>query len=172
MSFSRMCFLALAIAAGFAGPASAIPLVVVFKHDNGQIPDSGRVFVQDPGYPGSIPLESFDFSIRTTSGILNFTSQNSTGVMPIFGYRDETKTSAYLANGTMTNDFGTLTFSAPTDSTWTLVAGSTTISGLYSFLALPTTTEPEPSVIPLPASAALLPLGLGGLAALRRRKKG
>jgi hypothetical protein len=41
--------------------------------------------------------------------------------------------------------------------------------GTYTLTRLPD-GDPEPPVIPLPASAALLPLGLGTLAVIRRRK--
>jgi hypothetical protein len=42
------------------------------------------------------------------------------------------------------------------------------VRGSYTLVKV--TDDPEPPVIPLPATAALLPLGLGALAVIRRRK--
>jgi hypothetical protein len=49
----------------------------------------------------------------------------------------------------------------------TSVCGGDSYRGTFAITRVP---DPEPPVVPLPASAALLPLGLGALALMRRRR--
>jgi MYXO-CTERM domain-containing protein len=177
MSFSRISFLALALAAGLAAPASATTLDINFRNSTTTIVDTGTFIVPAGATPIAIDTFSFSFSLGTT--VLKFSSA-PTGAKPSFNFID----GAPVLLGTLQAD--------GSDETLTLLPGSWLIDGERCILpdfadeilcfrtlfavgtyAIPDLTEePAPSVIPLPATAALLPLGLMALGALRRRKAG
>lgn len=194
MSVSCKCFVALALAAGLAAPAPAATAqwTVAFTAftSGGGLPGSGTgtFTVAEPATDGPlVPLGawSFTFTLRDAGDVpvvngVTYTQATPTvtGSAPRFAFRsdgtaflDMSNTFAdgnalSLGNPLFGNDF---LFETPACAGEDAVtACGLTWQGSYTLTRAG--TEPEPPVIPLPASAALLPLGLGVLALMRRRR--
>jgi hypothetical protein len=168
MPVPRTSFAALALALGLAAPAHAATWKIVFFNDAAPTvqvgegtfdpnvttldPDvwlvsSWTIAVNGVSYPTSLTTPP-TFSVVEGVPYLGFALQADGGLL-ILASTPPTGTTQFWATSNCGED------NCPT-----------TASGTFTLAQL----TDDPSVIPLPATAALLPLGLGALALMRRRK--
>ena len=192
VSVSCKCLFALALAAGVAAPASAATvqwsILFTASTNGGGLPGggTGTFTVDEPATDGPlVPLTSwsFTFTLRDSGNVpvvngVTYTQDTPTtaGSAPRFAFRSDgtpfLDMSNRFADGNALslgdplfgNDF---LFETPACVEEAPVAACGLIwQGGYTLARADT----EPPAIPLPASAALLPLGLGALALIRRRR--
>ena len=183
MSFSRNCTLALALATGLAAPASAATWKIDFFNLLGDKVASDTFTEGTPTLAVPRPLTGVDVTLNGITYLPNVGLS-----VPQFSVLRGEPVAAFalFKDGTSVNKFLTVSATDITDGpvvkswlTWdcSIVAPETedqecdTVGGTYTLTRLQD-GDPEPPVIPLPATAALLPLGLVALGALRRRKTG
>jgi hypothetical protein len=173
MSVLRTLFAALALAFGFVAPGQAATWKIVFFSDATPTVQVGEgTFVPniEPQAPDVFIASSWNFTVNGVA----------------FPNALSTPPTLYLIGGTASLGFALedatgLLILASTEQSGTPPNGTTqfwetencgeddcpkTASGTFTLTQL----SDEPAVIPLPATAALLPLGLGALAVVRRRK--
>jgi hypothetical protein len=200
----RTGFLAAALAAGLAAPASAttIDFSIVFNLTGEAAPvGSGTFSVPDNAFAAPVTTWSFSFSFPINGSPVTYTfpGTGSSGV-PFYrlappsltpalsgidlvgdGQGDPRLTLSWGSEGQTTVGFWSINTSAvftcppPEEGSIGLAFGqvrfcSRSWGGSYTITGVG--TDAETPVIPLPATAALLPLGLVALGAFRRRKTG
>jgi hypothetical protein len=168
MTFLRTSLAALALSLGLAVPAQAATWKITFFDDaNPAVQVGGGTFVPniEPQAPDVFLASSWSFTVNGVA----------------FPNALSTPPTLFLIGGTASLGF------ALEDATGLLILASTPPSGTTQFWATqdcgrdncPTTASgtftiaqvtDAPAVIPLPATAALLPIGLGALALMRRRR--
>jgi MYXO-CTERM domain-containing protein len=160
MIFWRISTLALALAAGLAAPAFAATWKIEFF-----------------GFPDPSSVGTGSFTADLPVGVNSSPATGWTATVSGFTFSNPGR--AFLKNfpspivsGGIIHEFtaesGEISL-VGSINTWNLVLPTQILRGTYKV----TRVEPEdPSVIPLPATAALLPLGLVALGALRRRRTG
>jgi hypothetical protein len=190
MSFTRLAILATALAAGLAAPASAATFNIAFTQtglgDSG--PDWFGTFETGPG-TGFVQVTQFDATIGGTRftalipelGITFLDGTTTVGggqalsgfVADVVGVDVNTgitlllqTTGILVLNGLLEDGSAVRTwgFGSSCSIEFCRVGN---VLGTYTLARADT---PEPPVVPLPASAALLPLGLAALAMIRRRR--
>jgi MYXO-CTERM domain-containing protein len=193
MSFSRISTLALAFAAGLAAPVSAATWKIDFFDPSDPNP---LVAVGTATFTADVPTpsQSVTFGTNWTStvrGVTYLGSDQTTTQLTLLGGQ-------IVATFSISRDGGPVFDSGLVGSALEMADGAVmtfwqtfgclaeplpgeegqepkecffepTPKGTYTLTQLPG-VDPEPPVIPLPATAALLPLGLMALGALRRRK--
>jgi hypothetical protein len=183
MSFSRISLVALALAAGLAAPASAATWKIDFFNPLNSNVGSGTFTADVPTV--SAPQFPTDFNV-TVNGI-NYLPIDGLSVRQFSLFEGElvvifalfkestvldnilTATATKLTNGPVVKSW--LTADCSIDDLETEDQECDTVGGTYTLTRLQDGDPNPPPVIPLPASAALLPLGLVALGALRRRRK-
>ena len=176
MSVVYKCFLALVLAAGVTGSASAVTWKMDFFDDSNVLVGTGTFTTA--GVP---TLIDWQFDASNWTSVVNGTTylpQMSISVPQIMFECGETVATFILYEngnpGLQNNLVGSWTTlsDGTIDRFWGLPSDCdcTVGGGTYTLSQVPT-VDRAPSVVPLPASAALLPLGLGALALVRRRRR-
>jgi hypothetical protein len=190
MSFSRISTLALALAAGLAAPASAATYNIAFTQNG--VGDAGPDFfgtfdiASGTGFANDVTR--FDVTINGIRfddlglGMVFFNGTTTQGNTALSGFAadevffntdppipDFSRISNILFLAGLGDDPGTVSvvrnWGFGVNCSAEVCTGP--VLGTYTLEQVP---DAEPPVIPLPATAALLPLGLVALAAIRRRK--
>ena len=195
MSFSRFCLVAL-LATGLAAPAVASTLTqwnVTFIDLNNRVLGTGTFNVAEPEFPDFGVLDSWTFDFTLPTGNLRlshedvvvdrFAPPGSSSIA--FVFPDATAATAQIASSLLQVEaaFPSTVRLFALNRQWSLIVGDVPCginlciapyNGTYLLTRIgPVTPDPEgPAVVPLPAGAALLPLGLLALGALRRRTFG
>jgi hypothetical protein len=166
MSVARTLFAALALAFGLAAPGQAATWKIEF-FDDSTAPVGNGTF--DPDITALDPdvwlVSSWTIAVNGVSYPTSLTTPPTFSVVegvPYLGFALQADGGLLILASTPPN--GTTQFWATSncgeDNCPTTASGTFTLAQLTD----------DPSVIPLPATAALLPFGLGALALMRRRK--
>jgi hypothetical protein len=196
MSFSRISTLALALAAGLGAPVSAATaqwsVAFTASTNGGGLPGNGTgsFTVEELARNGplvALSSWSFTFTLLDSDNTpvvdgVTYTEDTPTitGTAPRFGFRSDG--TAFLDMSNTFEGGNALTLGGPQfgdgflfETPACVEAAPAAACGLIwqgSYTLTRAGADSDPPVNPLPASAALLPLGLGALALIRRRKTG
>lgn len=183
MSVVYKCFLALVLAAGGAGSASAVTWKMDFFDDSNVLVGTGTFTTAGVPTEDSLPMAASNW-IAVVEGntyltyqsipqleffqdqfVTSFLTMEKGGSIPLDSLLGVSKfESDSLGNATLVRRWIISYSCKPTDPSCPTPYGTFTLNQVPG-------VDPAPSVVPLPASAALLPLGLGALALVRRRRR-
>ncbi len=177
----RSIVLGVGIAVAATAPASAATFNIAFLDTDGTSVGSGTFTAEAKNLAAAT---AFSATIQGTTysslisafGLFLSTDFPNPGDLAVFGFAFKPGETPATNSGVLQmNAFGQGSAPSLLVTQWTITTCNEFACGggdaLGSY-AITVAADPEPPVVPLPASAALLPLGLVALGALRRRKTG